>query len=246
MRPGTKVFIALDNMAAIEAMAMIDLLAPQGVGFKVGLELICSGDADAVITYIRRAHRGRVLFDIKLNDIPNTMAQAARRIAAKEGVVAFTCHASASVAGMLAASVERKTTHMYAVTVLTSMDGEADAQHVFGAPAKSKVVEFARDAILGGASGIVCSPVELVMLNRQPELRGLLYITPGVRPDWADAGDQKRIMTPGEAIWAGADYLVIGRPVTRPPPGIGGPEQALMLVLKEVEAAFKEVRRARK
>jgi orotidine-5'-phosphate decarboxylase len=234
MKSSDRIFVALDNMSRDAAIDTVGALAHYGVGFKVGLELICGFDAEAVLDSIRK-FGGRAILDVKLNDIPNTMAQAVLRISEQKGVAGFTVHASASLDGMQAAASVKDHLDMLAVTVLTSM-GDAEAAHVFGAPSAVKVLEFARDAKLSGADGLVCSPLELSLLRSRPEVAGLFIMTPGVRPAWAATGDQKRVLTPGEAIRAGARWLVIGRPITAPPKEIGTPAQALRLILDEIDA----------
>lgn len=238
MGPHEKIFIALDQLSLPEAVAMVDQLAPYGVGFKIGLELICGFAAEAVIAHAH-GRRSRVIFDGKINDIPKTMEGAVRRLAGTAGVDAFTVHASASMDGLLAAASAKRAMRMFAVTVLTSMDEAAEAPDVFGAPASAKVLRFARDAKLGGADGIICSPRELLMLRRRPELAAMTLASPGIRPAWAGSDDQKRFLTPAAAIAAGADILIIGRPVTKPPANIGDSVTALQMIMEEVDRAMK-------
>lgn len=101
-----------------------------------------------------------------------------------------------------------------------------------------KVLQFARDAKIAGCDGIVCSPQELDLLGKQKELGDLLKVTPGVRPDWASAGDQKRTMTPAEAVKAGATSLVIGRPITKPPAGVGTSVDAAQKIANEIASVL--------
>jgi orotidine-5'-phosphate decarboxylase len=103
-----------------------------------------------------------------------------------------------------------------AVTVLTSLE-ENNAHLIFGGPSKAKVLQFARDAKLAGCNGIVCSPQELKLLGKQAELVSLLKVIPGIRSNDSPPDDQRRTMTAAEAVRAGADYLVIGRPITAAP-----------------------------
>ena len=128
-----------------------------------------------------------------------------------------------------------RTPLVLAVTVLTSL-GEYDTYLIFGAPSKAKVLQFARDAKIAGCDGIICSPQELEFLGNYPELRGLLKVVPGIRPKWSVTGDQKRIMTPSDAIKAGADYLVIGRPITNPPKEVGSSVEAVKRIIEEIES----------
>jgi orotidine-5'-phosphate decarboxylase len=123
------------------------------------------------------------------------------------------------------------------VTVLTSLGGEI-CELIYGATPGAKVLQFARDSKLAGLDGLVCSPKETVLLRSRRELPGLILVNPGVRPAWAVKGDQARTETPFGAIEAGADYLVIGRPITNPPAEIGTPINAANKIAEEIAAAI--------
>jgi orotidine-5'-phosphate decarboxylase len=150
----------------------------------------------------------------------------------------FNVHASAGIEAMMAAVQNKGISQVLAVTILTSLE-ENNAHLIFGAPSKAKVLQLARDAKIAGVDGIICSPQELELLGKQKELAGLLKVTPGVRPEWAAAGDQKRIMTPGDAIVAGATALVIGRPITKPPQEVGTPADAARRIADEITEALE-------
>ena len=120
-----------------------------------------------------------------------------------------------------------------AVTVLTSLS-DSDCQLIYGAPSRDRVMEFALMAKEAGCNGVICSPKELEFLRREPALASMLMVTPGVRSAWAAVGDQKRVMTPAEAIKAGASFLVIGRPITQPPVEIGSPVEAAQRIAEEI------------
>ncbi len=127
-----------------------------------------------------------------------------------------------------------------AVTVLTSL-GEEDVLRIYGCSVEAAVLKFARDAATANMSGIVCSPKELEMLAQYPELKGLLRVTPGIRPAWHQKGDdQKRVMTPAEAIKAGADFLVIGRPIIE----ANNRKEAFNYTVEEVARALEEKAKA--
>lgn len=232
-----RIIVALDNMSKEQALALMATLA-QFVGmFKVGLEMITKG---AHVDLIRE---GRVMgagmfLDGKFKDIPNTMAQAAKA-ASELGVKFFNVHASAGPAGMKAAVENRGSAGVLAVTVLTSMDEEA-CYNVYGDFVSPKVLKFAQRAHEAGVSGLICSPKDLENLRGGAGLQGMLKVTPGIRPVWAAVGDQKRITTPADAIRAGADFLVIGRPITDPPENIGAPIEAAKLIAAEMEQALAE------
>ncbi len=178
-----------------------------------------------------------VFLDGKFDDIPNTVGEAAQAASAL-GVEMFNVHASAGIEAMMAAVEHKGSAKVLAVTVLTSLE-ENNAHLIFGGPSKAKVLQLARDAKIAGVDGIICSPQELELLGKQKELAGLMKITPGVRPEWAAAGDQKRVMTPGDAILAGADALVIGRPLTKPPKEVGSPADAAKRIAEEITEALE-------
>jgi orotidine-5'-phosphate decarboxylase len=231
-----EVIVALDNMTLEEAKAMVEKLSPyQELMFKVGLEMISAGDARELMRYIDQFDCG-VLYDGKFDDIPNTVGKATARMAA---VDMFNVHASAGRAAMEAAVKNRGNAQVLAVTVLTSLKEEA--ADIFGADAKDKVLQFARMAKEAGCQGIICSAQELPVLKAEPGLEGMLFVTPGIRPSWAQKDDQKRVMTPGEAVRAGATHLVIGRPITKPPEEVGSPLEAAKRIIEEIAIAEREL-----
>ena len=153
------------------------------------------------------------------------------------GVRMFNVHASAGKEAILQAVANKRNSLVLGVTVLTSIDGD-ECVSIFGEEPRDKVIEFATMLVDAEADGVICSPQELEALKVfDPGV--LLRVTPGVRPKWAAIGDQKRVMTPGEAIKAGADYLVIGRPITKPPPEIGGPVEAAKKIAEEIVQALE-------
>jgi len=233
-----RIIVALDVSTLGEAEALVEALAPHVGCFKVGLQLITAVGAPQVVEFLHK-RGGKVFLDGKFNDIPNTVGEAAAA-ASKLGVAMFNVHASCGIEAMAAAVKNKGQSQVLAVTVLTSLE-ENNAHLIFGSPSKAKVIQFARDAKLAGVDGIICSPQELELLGKQKELAGLRKVTPGVRPEWAAVGDQKRVMTPGEAIRAGADYLVIGRPITQPPAEIGGPIEAAKRITEEIKEAEAQV-----
>lgn len=235
--PGSeRLFVALDVSSAEFAEEAVRALAPVVGGFKVGLELITAIGARAAVELVRR-HGGQVFLDAKFHDIPNTMAGAARS-AAKLGVDCFTVHASAGVEGMRAAVAEKGEARVFAVTVLTSLDPET-VKHVYGKDPASAVRQFAIDASVAGCDGVVCSPLELDMLESTVGAHPLLKVTPGVRPTWAVSDDQKRVLTPREAILRGATHVVIGRPILRPPTSMGDPVAAAKAIVAELAEAWE-------
>ncbi|MFT5355150.1 MAG: orotidine-5'-phosphate decarboxylase [Polyangiales bacterium] len=200
---------ALDVPNAKSAEAWLDLLAPSVGLFKVGLELFTAVGPDVVRLVTARA---ACFLDLKLHDIPATMAGAARS-AAGLGVRYLTVHASAGPAALEAtlAALEGSSTQLLAVTVLTSMDSkELSACGVEGQP-RDQVLRLADMAARVGVGGFVCSPAEASALRgRFPKS---ILVTPGIRPMGSDLGDQRRAATPSSALQAGADILVVGRPI---------------------------------
>ncbi|MBF0465599.1 MAG: orotidine-5'-phosphate decarboxylase [Nitrospirae bacterium] len=230
-----RIIVALDVDSLDKAKTLVESLAPYVGCFKVGLELLTAVGAPQVVEFVHSLG-GQVFYDGKFNDIPNTIGSATKAVAGLN-VRMFTVHASAGVEAMMSAVANKGTSLVLAVTVLTSL-GESNAHLIFGGPYKAKVLQLARDACLAGCDGIICSPQELELLGLQKELNGLMTITPGVRPKWASAGDQKRIMTPSEAIKAGATALVIGRPITKPPTLVGSPVDAVKRIAEEISAVL--------
>lgn len=236
MKPHERIIVALDVDSLEKALPLVETLAPHVGCFKVGLELITSAGAPQVVQAIHE-RGGKVFFDGKFDDIPNTIAGAAKA-AAKMGVHMFDVHACSGREGMKAAAQHKGTSLLLAVTVLTSFDDAGSCQ-VFGAPSHEKVKQFAEAAAQSGVDGIVCSPQELLMLSQNPLTQKLIKVTPGVRPQWASANDQKRTLTPKEAIQNGASYLVIGRPILQPPSVMASPQAAAKEIALEIAEALK-------
>ena len=209
------ILVALDLRSAEEAVRLAGRLAPHVGGFKVGLGLL-HGPGPGMVGAVARI--GPVMADAKLHDIPSQVHAAARRLG-EYGARWVTAHASGGVemleaagAGLAAGSAGEA--GVVAVTVLTSIDVPAAAS-LFGRKPGQMVSRLARLAAEAGVEGIVCSPKELgVVAEVAP---GRLRVAPGIRPVGVDAGDQRRIATPEEAIERGADLLVIGRAITAAP-----------------------------
>ncbi|MDP2648117.1 MAG: orotidine-5'-phosphate decarboxylase [Candidatus Yanofskybacteria bacterium] len=254
MEAKNRIILPLDVDSLDKAAALVNQLFDLVGPFKLGLEFINSmlasiitpsAEAEAIenVQKIRKlfgALAGKIFWDGKFDDIPNTMAGASVPVA-KMGVKMFNVHASAGKDSVAKAVANKGKSLVLGVTVLTSISPN-ECESIFGDKPGPKVLQFAKMLVDVGADGIICSPQELEFLGRDPELKKLLKATPGVRPLWAAAGDQKRVMTPGEAIKAGADYLVIGRPITQPPKEIGGPADAAKLIAAEIAAAWAERR----
>lgn len=240
VQPHRKIIVPLDVPTPTSAHAKIRELRGHVGMFKVGLEMITPGHAPALAAEALGGSDGTgVFWDGKFDDISNTVGAASRQ-AADMKVTMFNVHASSSMASMKAAVENRGQSAVLAVTVLTSI-GVKESEHIFGAVPEEKVLQFAFDALEAGVQGLVCSPLELSILNKHRELDGLLRVPAGVRPAWASTDDQKRVMTPGEAIEAGADYLVIGRPILNPPPEIGTSVEAAKRITEEIAEAWERL-----
>lgn len=227
------VFVALDTPDLEKAKAIAAAVKPYVGGLKVGLEFITALGPDAVREIVKIGLP--VFADTKFHDIPNTVAGASRAIA-QTGAAIFNVHAAGGQAMLQAACKAAASVNpaprVIAVTVLTSMD-EGDLEAVGQArPADAQVERLARLAKASGLDGVVCSPREIALVRKAcgPDF---LIVTPGVRPAGADLGDQRRVMTPAEAARAGADILVIGRPIT----GAADPAAAAKAIMAELKAA---------
>jgi len=234
MNPAERIIVAADVSTSVELAHLARTLAPLGVLFKIGLEAITSLGGARAINDIQE-YGGRVFYDGKFADIPNTVAKSSAYLAGLN-VAMFNVHASCGWDSLDAAVANRGDAKVLAVTVLTSLDDYLVGE-IFGDTSKNKVLQFATRAYLHGCDGIICSPQELPFLMEDAHAKKLLKVTPGVRPEWAPANDQKRIMTPGDAIKAGADYLVIGRPITSPPDGMN-PVEAAQRIAEEIKEAL--------
>jgi orotidine-5'-phosphate decarboxylase len=208
--PGSRICAALDFPGWRDAEPFARAVAPAVGMLKVGLELFVAEGPSVVAA---AAALGRPVFlDLKLHDIPNTVEGAARS-AARSGAALLTVHAAGGPE-MIRAAVRGAGpgVRILAVTVLTSMDEGALAAVGLAGPPAAAVVRLARLAVDAGAGGVVCSPLEVAAVRAAVGPSPLLVV-PGVRPAGAALGDQSRVATPAEAVRAGADVLVVGRPL---------------------------------
>jgi len=232
-----KLVVALDTSEAQEVRRLVQALEGRVGCFKVGLEAF-TALGPAIVEEL--ASRGaRVFLDLKLHDIPNTVERAAAACA-RLGVFMFNVHASggpammaAALAGAAAGTPPGATRPLVlGVTLLTSLDEQALRELELPGPPAATVLRWALLAERAGLDGVVCSPQELAPL-RAALPRRFLLVTPGIRPAGSAAGDQKRIATPAAAVAAGADYLVVGRPITQAP----DPARAAEAILREITEA---------
>lgn len=211
--PAAPVAVALDGLSETDALALARLLAGRVWGFKVNDLLLNSG----VAIVERLKPYGKVFCDPKLHDIPNTVANEVRVLAAA-GADLVTVHASGGAEMLQAARAARpEGVGLLAVTVLTSI-GDATARRVYGRPVTEQVRALAGLAAECDLDGVVCSPQELTLLAEVDPAGRLARVTPGVRPAWyGRSDDQQRARTPAQALRDGAHLLVVGRPITADP-----------------------------
>tara|TARA_R100000322_G_scaffold143459_1_gene99393 strand:- start:2600 stop:3301 length:702 start_codon:yes stop_codon:yes gene_type:complete len=225
-----RIIVALDFDNRADAMTLLDKLSPQSCRVKVGKELFTRFGPELVREVQQRGFE--VFLDLKFHDIPNTVAKAVAA-AAELGVWMLTLHASGGEAMMRAArealaDSEHKPL-LVAVTVLTSMAEEDLMAQGIARATEEQVQRLAAIAQESGMDGVVCSASEAASLRKLLS-ENFLLVTPGIRPAGDAADDQKRIVTPGDAVHAGSNYLVIGRPITR----ARHPDVKLQTILEEI------------
>ncbi|MGW4405773.1 orotidine-5'-phosphate decarboxylase [Nonomuraea sp. NPDC004702] len=203
--------VALDAPDLETAARWASLVTPHVSTIKVGLELYLRYGPD-VIASVRGASGVQIFLDLKLHDIPNTVAGAAKAVARLRPAI-LTVHAAGGAAMIRAAVEAAPQTKIAAVTILTSLD-ESDLDRMgLAGPADEAVRRLAALSVEAGATALVCSPNEVAAVRAEVG-PGITLITPGVRPHGADVQDQVRVATPEQALADGADLLVIGRPIT--------------------------------
>lgn len=230
--PADRLIVALDLPSARSALALVERLDGQCRWFKVGLELFVA-EGPAVVRALRE--RGfSVFLDLKLHDIPNTVASAVR-VAGRLDVSLLTVHAAGGPA-MLRAAQDAAAgcpgMQLLGVTVLTSVDEEQMHASGVQGSAVSQVTRLGLLANASGLSGLVCSAQEAGRLRGELGAETLLVV-PGIRPETSSLDDQRRVATPEKAIESGASMLVIGRPIT----GSADPASALQSILLQIDAA---------
>jgi orotidine-5'-phosphate decarboxylase len=226
--PRDRLIVALDVSTVDEAQAMVARLGDAVSFYKIGYQLALAGGLSYASELIGA---GKKLFvDMKLHDIGNTVASGVKSVS-RIGATFLTVHAYPQTM-KAAASAREGGLRILAVTVLTSYD-DADLKAAgYDISVRNLVAQRAKQALESGVDGLVCSPEEV------PNLRAIVgnkltLVTPGIRPAGSDAGDQKRIATPSAAIAAGADYLVVGRPIV----AAADPKAAAMAIVAEIAAA---------
>jgi orotidine-5'-phosphate decarboxylase len=212
MEPKDRLIVALDVESRERAGRLVAELLPHVSMFKVGKELFTTEGPEVVRSIV--ASGGRVFLDLKFHDIPNTVAKAVGA-AAQLGAFFVTLHVSGGRAMLEAAAsaLPAEGTQLLGVTVLTSHTDETLKETGAGGTVKETVGRLAILARESGLDGVVCSPHEITLI-RESVGNDLLIVTPGIRPKGSAKGDQARVTTPLEALRLGADYIVVGRPIT--------------------------------
>ncbi len=247
MNDKSRIIVALDVSTLEEVDRLIVDLAPHVAAFKVGLQLITRFGGPRVVDFVQ-SRGGKVFYDGKFYDIPNTVREASLAVA-EMGVWAFNVALQCGPKSVQTAAEVKGNSLLFGVSVLTTVSAwelwKMYLAHFFDPEAISRdenylhslIGDLTDSAEITGVDGLISSPKDLDPANCRHKM---LKVTPGCRPVWANKDDQVRVMTPGEAAEAGADYLVMGRPILKPPKEIGGPVEASELINQEVAEALAE------
>jgi orotidine-5'-phosphate decarboxylase len=230
LAPRDRLIVALDIPDVGEARRLVETIGESAVFYKIGMELAYSGGLP-LVSELAAAGK-HVFLDLKLHDISNTVERATAQ-AAKLGATFLTVHAYPQTMRAAVAGARGSGLQILAVTVLTSYDDADLSEAVYRFGVVETVRRRAEQALELGVDGLVTSAAEAAMA-RETVGADLVIVIPGIRPAGAAVGDQKRVATPAEAIRNGADYLVVGRPVTQS----SDPRAAAAAVVAEIEAAL--------
>ena len=226
-----RLIVALDVENALQGLQLTEALGDAVSFYKIGLGMLCGGGL-ALANELKSEHGKRIFMDLKLFDIGATVEAAVRGVAAYD-LDFLTVHGDPHVVRAAREGAGDSVTKILAVTVLTSLDrDDLDAGQIKAGDIPDLVTERAARAFEAGAHGVISSPQEAALIRALPQAEGKLIVTPGVRPAGAALGDQKRVMTPAEAIRAGADHVVVGRPIHRAP----DPAQAARDIVAEINS----------
>jgi orotidine-5'-phosphate decarboxylase len=225
-----RLIVALDVPHIKEAEALVERLGDHVTFYKIGMELVYAGGLDLVRALSKQGKK--VFLDLKLHDIPNTVERATARLA-DLGATFLTVHAFPQTMKAAKAGKGQSGLKILAVTVMTSYDDKDLQDAGYGCSVRELVKRRALQAKEIGIDGLILSPEEVGEIRTQLG-PGMALVTPGIRPASAAKGDQKRVMTPSEALRAGADHLVIGRPVT----AAEDPVAAAIAIQQEIAAAL--------
>ncbi len=229
MRPDDRLIVALDVPNALAGLELAGQLGDAVSFYKIGLGMLTGGGL-ALANELKSEHGKRIFLDMKLFDIGATVEAAVRGLAQYD-LDFLTVHGDPHVVRAAKQGAAGKDLKILAVTILTSLDrGDLDAGLIKDGAIPDLVVERAARAFEAGADGVIASPQEAALIRALPESAGRLIVTPGVRPAGAALGDQKRVETPGAAIVAGADHIVVGRPIWQ----AADPRAAAQAILAEL------------
>ncbi len=228
----TRIVLALDGLSLQEATGFVRLFGDR-VAYKIH-DLWDRHGPQTCMGHLILTDNIHVFVDLKLHDIPKTVELRTKAVAAS-GARVLTVHASGGIEMMKSAvKAAGKDLKILAITVLTSLTDD-DASLIYGSSSKTAVLNSAYLANDAGVHGLVCSPQEVGMLAKMPELSGLPKVCPGVRSEGIDANDQKRVDTPGQAIKSGASYLVVGREIIQ----ASDPTKALENIVSQLPLSNK-------
>jgi orotidine-5'-phosphate decarboxylase len=224
-----RLIVALDVASVGEARQIVEAIGGEAVFYKVGHQLAFAGGLD----YVRELKQGgkKAFLDLKLLDIANTVAKGVESVLAL-GADMLTIHAYPQAMAAAVRAAAGSQLCLLGVTVLTSMDDQDLSEAGYALGARELVLRRALQAMECGMGGIVCSAQEVAAVRKAVGAH-MALVTPGIRPSGSDKGDQKRVMTPGQAIAAGATHLVVGRPVT----GAADPADAARRIVAEIAGA---------
>ena len=226
-----RLIVALDVPNALEGLHMAERIGDAVRFYKIGLGMLTGGGL-ALANELKQEHGKRIFLDMKFFDIGATVEKAVRGIAAYD-LDFLTVHGDPQVVRAAKEGASAKDLKILAVTILTSNDrADLDANLIVPGDMAEIVAARAARAFEAGADGVITSPHEAAMIRALPQAEGRLIVTPGVRPAGSATGDQKRIATPAAAIAAGADHIVVGRPVWQAP----DPRAAAQAITAELSA----------
>lgn len=227
-----RLIVALDVPNALAGLELAEKLGDAASFYKIGLGMLTGGGL-ALADELKQEHGKRIFLDMKFFDIGATVESAVRGIAQYD-LDFLTVHGDPHVVRAAKQGAAGKDLKILAVTILTSLDrADLDAGLIVPGDLAEITTTRAARAFEAGADGIIASPREAALIRALPEAAGRLIVTPGVRPAGSDAGDQKRIETPAAAIAAGADHLVVGRPIWQ----AADPRAAAQAIIAEIAAA---------
>lgn len=227
-----RLIVALDVPNIVQGMELANRLGDSVSFYKIGLGMLTGGGL-ALANELKQEHGKRIFLDMKFFDIGATVEAAVRGIAQYD-LDFLTVHGDPHVVRAAKEGAAGSNLKILAVTILTSLDrNDLDASCYKEGAVADLVLERAGKALTAGADGVIASPQEAALIRALPEAKGKLIVTPGVRPAGADLGDQKRVMTPAEAIRAGVDHMVVGRPIHK----AADPAAAARAIIDEIRNA---------